>query len=247
MIQDFLFIGHRGTRTNFDENTFTAFNKSIDCGANCIEFDVRKTKDKKIIILHDSTLDRTTNGIGLLKLCTYNNIRNYRTIIHGDTIPLLSEVLCGLKRKTLFMIELKERNLYKDVIKIVNESNVLDKVIFSGRYLKDLNHIKKMYPHSYTCFNITKGLGLNLEKFLKKGNEKGHNFNFDMVNLRSDLISTEFIEICHQNEIKALSWNFLNYGNPVKEIRFLIELGIAGILFDDYKNIEEIRQWYNHH
>ncbi|MHA2007411.1 MAG: glycerophosphodiester phosphodiesterase [Promethearchaeota archaeon] len=246
MIQDFLFIGHRGTRTNFDENTITAFIKSIEHGANCIEFDVRKTKDKKIVILHDNTLDRTTDGIGVLKQCTYNSIRNIKTIIHGDTIPLLSEVLCRLKKKTFFMVELKERNLLNAVINIVNECDVLDKVIFSGRYLKDLNHVKKMFSHSYTCFNITKGVGLNLGKFLKKGIEKEHTFNFDMVSLRSDLISKDFIEICHQNKIRSLSWNFLNYTNPIKKIKSLIELGIDGILFDNHLNIYNIKQWNSH-
>ena len=82
MTKNFLFIGHRGTRTNSDENTIEAFEKALEFGANCIEFDVRKTKDEKVVILHDSKLDRTTNGSGLIEDLNYNDLLKYKTKNH---------------------------------------------------------------------------------------------------------------------------------------------------------------------
>ena len=79
MKPNFKYIGHRGTRVGFDENTISAFEKVIDYGANYIEFDVQKTKDGKLIILHDYSLERTTNGSGLLREYTYQEIKNFRT------------------------------------------------------------------------------------------------------------------------------------------------------------------------
>lgn len=242
---DFLFIGHRGTRTDFDENTVTAFSNTIECGANCIEFDVRKTKDKKLVIFHDSTLDRTTNGKGKLKEFTCKEIRNLKTKTRLEKIPLLSEVLDELKGKTKFMIESKEVNLVEDVLKVVKENDMMGDVIFSGRYSQDLAKIKKKLPHSRVCFNISKGLGLTLADFMNISDNNRKNFNFDYISLRSSFISKVFIENCHRCKIKSLSWDFLNYENPLQKAKDVIELGIDGILFDDHKNIPKIREWLN--
>jgi len=243
MNSEFLYIGHRGTRTIFDENTITAFEKAIEFGANCVEFDVRETKDGKLIILHDPTLDRTTNSSGLLKNLYYDEIKEFRTKNHNDTIPLLSEVLKILKGKTMFMIELKDDNIKEDILKIVNNHNLLEDCIFSGRNLQELGEIKSDYHNSRICYNITKGLGFNISKFLKFGRLKKFKIKPDLISLRSNLITKEFIEICYKYKIKSLAWNFLLYNDPIFQIKSLIDLGIDGILFDNHRNITKIKHW----
>ncbi len=64
-----------------------------------------------------------------------------------------------------------------------------------------------------------------------------------MISLKSNLIKANFIDICHENDIKALAWDFIKYANSVKMIKDLIKLQIDGILFDDHKNIKIIKQW----
>jgi glycerophosphoryl diester phosphodiesterase len=241
MISNFLFIGHRGTRRDFDENTISAFKKAIEFGANYIEFDIRKTKDKKLVVLHDSNLNRTTNGSGLLKDFTYKEIKAIKTVIHKNTIPLLTEVLDEFNGMINFMIELKEEDLVDDVAGIIKEKKLLGDTIISGRRLHDLLKIKIMFPHIRICFNITNGLGLSLLEFLKMGVGIKKKIKFDMISLKSNLISQKFIEKCHVNEIMALSWDFLGYENPISNINNLITKGIDGILFDDFNNIKKIR------
>ena len=246
MVFNFLLIGHRGTLTDFDENTINAFTKSTEYGADYIEFDVRKTKDKHLIVFHDSTLDRTTNGKGLVKRLTYNEIRRFKTKIHQAPIPLLSEVLGIFRKKTNFMIEMKEENLIDDIIIMVKEYDVMDDLIFSGRYLKEIDIIKSKLPNINVCYNISKGFGLTLEEFIDYSRkETRHGFKFDMISLKSNLISQEFIESCHRFKIKPISWDFLTYKNPIKKIKTLIEWGIEGVLFDNYKNIPKIKDWLN--
>lgn len=241
MNSEFLYIGHRGTRTIFDENTITAFEKAIEFGANCVEFDVRETKEGKLVILHDPTLDRTTKSSGLLKNFHYNEIKKFRTKIHNDIIPLLSEVLKLLKEKTLFMIELKDDNIKNKVLNIVNNHNLLEDCIFSGRNLQELGEIKTDYQNSRICYNITKGLGFNFNEFLKFGRFKKFKIKPDLISLRSNLITKEFIEICHDNKIKSLAWDFMLDSDPIFQIKSLIDLGIDGILFDNHKNIAKIK------
>jgi glycerophosphoryl diester phosphodiesterase len=241
MDSEFLFIGHRGTRTDFDENTITAFEKAIEFGANCIEFDVRETKDGKLIILHDPTLERTTKSSGLLKNLHLNEIEEIRTKINNKPIPVLSDVLKSLKGKTKFMIELKTDNIKYKVIKIINEYKILEDCIFSGRNLQELENIKKEYVNSRICYNITKGLGFTLKEFLNFRNIAEMPRKPDFISLRSNLISIKFIKICQKFNIKSLAWDFLSYKNPISQIKSLIDLGIDGILFDDHKNIDRIK------
>ncbi|MHA1990690.1 MAG: glycerophosphodiester phosphodiesterase [Candidatus Hodarchaeales archaeon] len=241
MTSNFLFIGHRGTRRDFDENTILAFKKAKEFGANYIEFDVRKTKDNKLAVLHDSYLDRTTDGTGLLKDFTYEEIRVVKTVINKSTIPLLTEVLDEFKGKINFMIELKEEDLVDDVVEVIKVKNLIGNIIISGKRLYDLLGIKSKVPHIRICFNITNGIGLTLEEFLKSEEEVKKKFKLDMISLNSNLISQKFIEKCHVNEVMALSWDFLSYKNPITKINSLISKGIDGILFDDFHNIKKFR------
>ncbi len=243
MIQDFLFIGHRGTRRSFDENTILAFKKAIEYGANHLEFDVRKTKDKKLIVIHDSTLKRTTNGSGLVNNLTYKEILNFRTKVNLSPIPLLTDIFNELKGKTKFMIELKEINLIDDIVKTIIKNDLLGDCIISGKYLTDLLEFKNNLPQSKICYNITNGQGLSLTEFLELSKDKIAKFKIDIISLKSSLTSREFIETCHKNEIISLSWDFLSYKNPLDKIKSLITLGVNGILFDNYRNIREIKKW----
>ncbi len=245
MSSEFLYIGHRGTKAIFDENTISAFVKAIELGANCIEFDVRETKDGKLIILHDNTLDRTTTGSGLLKNFNYYEIKEYRTKNHNEEIPLLGEALNFLKGKTQFMIELKDNNIKDRILKTVIHYNLLKDCIFSGRNLQELRNIKNSYPDSRICYNITKGFDFKLNKFLKLGKINNLMIKPDLISLRSNLVTKDFIEVCHKNNIKSLAWDFLSYRDARSHIKSLIAEGIDGILFDDHRNIAEIKLCLN--
>lgn len=250
MSSEFLYIGHRGTRAIFDENTISAFVKAIELGANCIEFDVRETKDGKLIILHDKTLDRTTTGSGLLRNFNYSKIKEYRTKNHNERIPLMGEVLNFLKGKTQFMIELKDKYVKDGILKIINHYELLEDCIFSGRDLQELGNIKDHFPNSRICYNITKGLDFKINDFLKFGKIKKLTIKPDLISLRSNLVTKDFIQVCHKNNIKSLSWDFLSYDDARTHIKSLIVKGIDGILFDDHRNIAVIKHslglgWFN--
>ena len=243
MKSEFLYIGHRGTKTDFDENTINAFEKAIEYGANYIELDVRKTKDGQLVIMHDSTLDRLTNGTGRLDNYNYNDLKTIKTKKCQEKIPLLSEVLKLLNRRTKFMIELKEEHLHDEITKFIKENDLIEKSIISGRDIHILNLMKAKLPKCRICYNISKAQDFKLDDFLKQGAQKKLIFKPDIISLRSSMISSNFIDICHENEILSLSWDFLKIENPIKLIKSLINLGIDGILFDNYKNIPKIKQW----
>jgi len=242
MNRTFICIGHRGTRI-LDENTIYAFTKALKYGAEYIEFDIRKTKDNKLIVIHDATLERTTIGSGLIKNLTYDQISKYKTKMNDEKIPLLSDVLEIFKGKIKFMIELKEKKIRTKIVDFIYNKGLINHCIFSGRSLKEILLIKKEYPESKICYNITKGVGLTLSEFLNIGSQKKINYKFDIISLKSRLVSSKFIETCHKNRILTISWGFIDYSNPLDKIKVLIKSGIDGILFDNYKNIPVIKDW----
>ena len=75
------------------------------------------------------------------------------------------------------------------------------------------------------------------------GKEKKLSEKLDLISLKSNLITSQFIDICHNNNILTLSWDFLNYKNALDKIKSLVNMGIDGILFDNYKNIPIIKRW----
>ncbi|MGM0469371.1 MAG: glycerophosphodiester phosphodiesterase [Promethearchaeati archaeon] len=236
-------MGHRGTRKDFDENTIKAFRAAIKSGADYIEFDIRKTKDGKLIIFHDETIDRVTNKKGKIEEFNLKEIRKLRTRNKGDQIPLLKNVLTKFRKEINFMVELKIKGIEGVVIDLIENLNLLNQTIISSRDYALLLKIKNDFEELKTCYNITKGKGLTLEDFLEDKINQNINPSLDMISLRSSKISEEFIEICHNNKIFALTWDFLEYSEPIKKIKELISLGINGILFDNYQNIPIIKNW----
>ncbi len=241
MKKNTLFIGHRGTLVDYDENTLEAFEIAIKSGANCIELDVRGTKDRKLIVFHDNTLTRTTNGKGVLKNLNYNDVKNLKTEKRNQTIPLLEEFMDYITDKTQAIIHLKDEGIEKELFGLINKKGVLKNCIVSGRDINKLKRYKKTFKPIRTCFNMTEGRGLNLKEFIEKGHRKKLKNFPDMISIRSDLISNQFIEVCHVNDIKSLAWGFIGYEQPLQVINSLINNQINGILFDDYHNLKIIR------
>src|ERR1700754_805710 len=90
-----LIASHRGTHNDFPENSMSAFKKGIELGIDVIEADVRHTKDDSLVIMHDATVDRMTNGKGRVDEFTFEEIRKLRLKFNGqltdEKIPTLEE------------------------------------------------------------------------------------------------------------------------------------------------------------
>lgn len=98
-------IAHRGYSAKFPENTMAAFQAAVDVGTDMIEFDVLLSKDRIPVIVHDETLDRTTNGKGKVAQFTLSELKKLDAG-KGETIPTLEEVLSTIQ-KTPLHIEIK--------------------------------------------------------------------------------------------------------------------------------------------
>ena len=108
-----LIIAHRGDVANAPENTIPAFRKALDLGADGIELDVRLTRDEKLVVFHDRTLERTSNGRGPVSSFTLADIRSldvgswFDPAFKGETAPTLDEVFESLPSDYLINVEMK--------------------------------------------------------------------------------------------------------------------------------------------
>lgn len=95
-------FAHRGSKCNRPENTLSAFAEAVRVGADGIELDVHLTKDNQLVVIHDESLERTTNGAGLVQNLTFSEIQQFSAGAWFDAkyanekVPLLSEVLALL-------------------------------------------------------------------------------------------------------------------------------------------------------
>ena len=111
-----LIFGHRGAPgyPRRAENTCASFRKALRSGASGLEFDVRRCGDGRLVVLHDETIDRTTNGRGRVRSLNYANLRKYDAGF-GSPVPLLADVLDEFGARCLLNIELKENGIAEDV------------------------------------------------------------------------------------------------------------------------------------
>ena len=200
-------IGHRGVKNLKPENTLESIKTAFDLGLDCVEIDVKVSKDNIPLLLHDDTLDRTTNGSGLVCDFTFDQINyldagyyfyNSKTDIK---VPSLRSVLDLIKRKQKYLnIELKPNKNYEklNVEKTLQEINKIsyDKIYFSSFDLSSCITLKETAPHckcgflnhDFTQFNINETIDI-----CKKYNffSCGINLNFFSIPIVNKFIENE--------------------------------------------------------
>lgn len=159
-------FAHRGSKSNRPENTLAAFSEAVRVGADGIELDVHLTKDNQVVVIHDESIDRTTNGTGFIRDLTFEEIRQYSAGSWFDTqykfekVPLLSEVIDLLKELAftgVFNIEIKtDHYQYIGLEKKTSDLLTSQPLPFSHIYcsfnLQSLEYLHTLEPESDLCY-----------------------------------------------------------------------------------------------
>lgn len=120
------------------ENTVRSFEAAAKWGADGVEFDVRRTDDDELVVIHDATVDRTTTGDGRVDRLSLAEIQSFTTG-DGETVPTLEQSLSVISETTLeAWIDLKEPGLVDDVVRAVTRHGLVDQsVVFAGQEFVD--------------------------------------------------------------------------------------------------------------
>ena len=139
----FVVYAHRGASEYYPENTLSSFYAGVDMGANGIENDIQKTKDGILVVFHDDTIDRVTDGSGKISDYTYAELLSFtvsnKKYGRNDKIMTFDEFLkyFGWRDLTL-AIELKQYGIASDVIDMIDRYGVRDKVIITSFKYEEL-------------------------------------------------------------------------------------------------------------
>jgi glycerophosphoryl diester phosphodiesterase len=161
-------ISHRGEHLHHPENTMPAFRAAVEAGADFIEVDVRTTSDGRLVLQHDGTVDRCTNGHGEVSKMTFEEIRKldagakFNPEFAGTQVPTFEEALDCARGKIGVYIDSKQISA-KDLVDAVGKYKLDDNVVVYGglnlhREVQKLNSRIKIMPEAGTLEFATKFL-----------------------------------------------------------------------------------------
>jgi glycerophosphoryl diester phosphodiesterase len=151
------FFAHRGASTCAPENTLASFQMAFDQGARLIEFDVKLSVDKQVVVIHDQTVDRTTNGKGKVNQLTLSMLKRldagswFDEKFRGETIPTLDEVFNIFGKKHYLNVELTNYaspfdKLVDKVTGLVRKHGLENRVLFSSFFPTNLIRAHRLLP-----------------------------------------------------------------------------------------------------
>lgn len=227
-------IGHRGAAGYAPENTFAAFDKAIKLKADFIELDVQMSRDGELVVIHDPTIDRTTNGSGEVRNLSLNELQKYdaggwfHPTFRFQKIPTLSQVLDRYSKDIRLLIELKDPELYPGIEKKLAKemiSRKLDQLTDDSIIVQSFNRTSIQKFHRLLP-NTPKGV-LTITPFSSEQLVQISNYSI-YVNPYYPLADKQFIELLQQHQLKSFVWG-VNRLDTYQEVR---NSGIHGIITD---------------
>jgi len=230
-------IAHRGYRTRYPENTLCAFAAAIEAGADMIELDVMLARDRRMVVIHDDTLDRTTNGRGPVGLKTLAELKKldaggwFAPQFAGETLPTLEEAMDLMGGRVLINIEIK-RNAYepddppdaveRQLLDLVKRRGLLNSVLISSFEVRLLERIASRGDGVALAFlNRNAGEPGNIETCRKL---QAFSFHPNWIELKG-----EHVREFHQAGFPVFPYN----ADTEEQIRRVITTGADGIITSD--------------
>lgn len=224
-------IAHRGFSGSYPENTMLAFKKAVEAGCDGIETDLHMTKDGVIVLCHDETIDRTTNGNGFIheytykELCEFDAGIKYGAQFCGEKVPSIDEFLDYVKLKDIIVnFELKNniiiyKELEKKVIDKIYEFNIEKNVILSSFNHYSMIRVKEIDSSIKT--------GLLYEATIYKVHEYAKLVGADALHpFYAAIMNENTIQDIKKKKIMINAYTV----NEEKHMKKLIDLGIDGII-----------------
>jgi len=228
--KDVVVIAHRGLARGYPENTLSAFEHALNTGVDYIEIDLRMTKDGIPIILHDATVDRTTDGRGPVGTFTLAELKQLEAggiagrRFAGERIPSLEEALALIiprGGKLLFDIKSGRDLDIQKVVRLIQRHRALKQVVVGARSLEDIRRFRSFDPD--LCILAFIPATHDIQKFATAG--------ADMIRLWADWIRLNPALVDRVHRFEKPVW--VTAGRADRdELAQLIALGVQGVLTD---------------
>lgn len=209
------FIAHRGASYFEPENTLKAVKRALEMGADRVEVDVRLSKDKELVVIHDPTVDRTTDGTGQVEDMTLQELKKLNAG-KGERISTLQEIIEAIKDAKL-VIEMKIPGIEKKVLETIHE-NRLENVMITSFYHGSLRKVKMLDD------NIRTGVIFSCQPL--KPERLALDASADAIFPKHKFVDQNMIKRVHKHDILVYPWTI----DKPKTAKKLIRLGVDGIV-----------------
>jgi glycerophosphoryl diester phosphodiesterase len=192
-------VAHRGINHLAPENTMASTQKCIELNVDYVEIDVRRSKDNVFYIIHDRTLDRTTNGTGAVSdtLSSYIDTLDagswFSTEFKGEKVPRLEPLLKALKGQTKIYFDVKTDGL-KELVDLVYQSG----------FEKDCFFWFSKNSRAKQLRDIDENLTLKMTAHDVNGLKKAMEYHPQIIECRLEELTPEFVTFCRKNKLKIM-------------------------------------------
>lgn len=214
-----IIIAHRGASGHAPENTLLSYQRAVDFGAQMIELDVQETLDGNLVCIHDSTVDRTTNGSGEVHSFTYKELVGLDAG-EGEQIPLLEDVIKFASGKIQINIEIKVIGVEKKILDIVERYGMFQDIMISSFFHNTLLTVRELSELVVTAILVNKPKDELVHYAL--------DLRANAINPHYQLVTRELIQDAQKVGLKILPWTV----NDSQTMMKLFAIGIDGLITD---------------
>ncbi len=239
-------VGHRGFRAKYPENTLVGFRAVVEAGIEMIELDVCLSKDRHVLVMHDETLDRTTNGRGAVRDTSWEAIRLldagswFDRRFAGEPVPDLEKVFDAIGKRCVINVEIKpdavepEENtdgIERQVAELIRRHGLLESVVVSSFHPLALKRLAAFPVETRPLLAVLSGKKTPFDPFEVLSSVSAFSWHPD-----HRLIDASAVERAHRLGALVLPYTV----NDAADIRRLLHMGVDGIITDDPVSV---RSW----
>jgi glycerophosphoryl diester phosphodiesterase len=239
-----LLIGHRGYPARYPENTLASFKGAMEAGCDMIELDVTLTRDRKVVVIHDDTLDRTTTGKGPVRDRSFEEIQKldaggwFDSRFSAERVPELSEVLKLTAGRCLLNIEIKESAFEQrypadaiehQVVDLVKAGGAVDRVVVSSFGPRILERIAAMDAPPAIAYISEQGADRSLLEMLLAVQAFSWHPRFNVLTRAQ-------VDLLHATGLKVFPWTV----NTREEAEKLLALGVDGLICNELRGMRAV-------
>jgi glycerophosphoryl diester phosphodiesterase len=231
-----LVAGHRGFSAKYPENTMVSFEAAALAGVGMIELDITLTRDSKIVVIHDDTLDRTTNGSGLVGSYTLAELRRldagswFHQRFAGEKVPMLDEVLNAFVGRVMINIEIKPNitnefyieRIVDQTLEAVDARKAIGEVLISSFDPEILQRVAMSRHHPAIALLLEEAIEENALALAEK-------LGAVSIHPNMDTLDTEAVNRVHSRRFFVFPYNV----DSEKKMRRAFKMGIDGLFADD--------------
>lgn len=229
-----LVMAHRGARDVAPENTVTAFRAAVDLGADAVELDITRCASGEIVVIHDDTLDRTSNGSGRVDAQSWDALREldagawFDSRFAGEAIPRLDDVLDAVEGHVRFNIEIKHQRtgmqpVEQELADNIRRRNLLSDTIVSSFDPGALRRLRRIAPEIPRALLYSRDMPFGLRHAWPRYwlAPQALHPHFSMVDAR-------YVQRAHLSEYRVNVWT----ANEAADIERMARLGVDAIITD---------------